>query len=53
MATRAHKGYKHTPRIRLCRSAGVAPSRGCAEGAPGVGVYPGRFIWHDVGVLET
>ena len=28
---------KRSPRIRLRRSAGDAPSRGCAEGATGVG----------------
>ena len=50
---RAHKGYKHTPRIRLCRSAGVAPLRGSAAGATGVVDQPGRVITQDVGVLET
>ena len=30
---------KRTPRIRLGRSAGVAPSRGSAEGASGVGHF--------------
>ncbi len=30
-----------------------APSRGSAAGATGVGAYPGRFMSHEVGVLET
>jgi hypothetical protein len=44
---------QQTPRIRLGRSASGSPSRGSAAGAPGVGRYYGRFIWHEVGVLAT
>ena len=30
---------QRAPRIRLCRSAGVAPLRGCGEAATGVGHF--------------
>ena len=36
---------KRAPRIRLCRSAGVAPLRGSAEGASGV-VHFSAFVSH-------
>jgi hypothetical protein len=48
-----HRVTKRTPRVRLYRPAGGAPYRGSAEGATGVGLYPGRFMSHEVGVLET
>ena len=49
----ARKNFKRTPRTRLCQAAGVAPLRGSAEGRFGGGRQLGRFISHEVGVLDT